>query len=201
VWSSPAFVDTLSAWSVLSDQAGRIGVHHGETNHSPEAVPAGVQAWAVELLSTSGRPLAQIARELGVSTESSASGASRRRSTPTGAHRRVAGRAAMRLAPPSAGTSLRVCPCQQEASVVFDGDMATVHEPYTRVSAPVTSSPPQSAECRIQSGLKGPERTGADKGPSLVMKGSPVRVQASALQGVLAYGGFLTHGRQVKCSR
>jgi hypothetical protein len=189
--------------------------------HSPEAVTAGVQARAVELLSTSGRPLAQIARELGVSTESSASGAAggdRRRQA-----RGAARAAAMRgCAAPGAGDpekaaafaaesetrcsasalsrrtrrpfpisllcrvlgvsrsgfharerrspsaraladawlaerqrashprareqACKVCPCQQEASVVSDGDMATVHEPSTRLSSPVTSSPLQSTE-------------------------------------------------------
>jgi transposase-like protein len=63
------FRGRLGAWSVLYGEAGRIGVH-GEITPSSEAVPAGLRREAVELLRTSGRPLAELAHELGVSTES-----------------------------------------------------------------------------------------------------------------------------------
>jgi transposase len=60
---------TPERWSASSGQAGRIGVH-GETTPSSGAYPPEFRREAIELLKTSGRPLAEIARELGVSTES-----------------------------------------------------------------------------------------------------------------------------------
>jgi hypothetical protein len=56
-----------------------------------------------------------------------------------------------------------------------------VHQASTRLPFPVTSSPRQSAESRIESGPDGLERAGEDTCPSLLMKGSAVRIRASAL--------------------
>jgi transposase-like protein len=53
----------------LLGQAGRIGVYVQSTS-PPIAVPGGFKREALELVRSRGRPFAQIARELGVLTES-----------------------------------------------------------------------------------------------------------------------------------
>jgi transposase len=65
----PRFRGHLSAWSALSDRAGGMR-HHAKGIEPSEAVSAEFRREAVALYRRSGRPLREIAHDLGVSSES-----------------------------------------------------------------------------------------------------------------------------------